>query len=214
MFFDLHVHTEKYSTCSSLRPHDAVMAAIGLKLDGIMIVEHDIIWDEYEIEELKEDTKSHDLVILRGQEITAYDNGIIQGHILTVGFYGILREPLSAQEIIEIVHQEGGAAIAAHPFRSSCGLGNMVFDLDLDAIETLNARTSAPENKKAEEVQKEINLPSIGGSDAHTCGEVGKNLTFFEDIIVTEEDAVKRILEKECIALHFSDICEEWREDR
>jgi len=211
MFFDTHVHTEKYSPCSSLRPHDAVMSAMAMKLDGIIIVEHDLIWDEYEIEELKDETHSHDLVILRGQEITAYDKGGMQGHILTFGFYENLHYTLSAEEIVRLVHEAGGVAIAAHPFRKNLGLEELVFNLELDGIETLNSRTEPFENKKAEEAQKKLNLPSLGGSDAHTSGEVGKSLTFFEADIQTEADIVREISAKACIAVHFSDLCAEWK---
>jgi len=210
MFLDLHVHTDKYSPCSSLSPHDAVMTAKAMKLDGILIAEHDIVWDEYEIEELKDETRSHDLVILRGQEIAAYNKGVPEGHILVFGFYEILHHPLSAEEIIRLVHEAGGVAIAAHPFRTGYGLEDRIFNLDLDAIEVLNSRTSIDDNKKAEEAQKKLDIPSIGGSDAHMSGEVGRCLTFFEAVIKTESDIIREISEKSCIAVPFSDLCEKY----
>ena len=49
MLFDIHTHTRRYSPCSILSPHDLVKKALELSLDGIVITEHEVLWDEKEI---------------------------------------------------------------------------------------------------------------------------------------------------------------------
>ncbi len=206
MFIDLHIHTDQYSLCSRLKPEELVYTARLFGLDGIAITEHNCLWEEGEIAELKHRTKTDDLVILRGQEIRAYKDGFLEGDLLVFGIDEVIRDELSSHELVERVHQAGGIILAAHPFRPFLGLGDTVYNLNLDGIEVLNSNHAAAENIAAETARRKLNIPGIGGSDAHCAIDVGNYLTFFEDRIETEAALVAAIKAGHCRAISFSEM--------
>ena len=101
------------------------------------------------------------------------------GHLL---LYGVTREVLrrfdlssrmlKSDQLIEVVHGEGGIAIPAHPFRDS-GFGPQLDDLlarhgaALGVIEALNGQNSPRENEAALVATEKLGLVGVGGSDAH-----------------------------------------------
>src|SRR2546423_15273689 len=62
--FDLHMHTRRYSPDSEIDPFDLVRRAREVGLDGIVITEHDRLWPEDELEELRKAASG--LVVLGG----------------------------------------------------------------------------------------------------------------------------------------------------
>ncbi len=197
--FDLHLHTTRYSNCSRLSPRAAIKRAAKMALDGIVITEHDTPWGENEIEELAEIAKDRNLKVLVGQELRGYrEDGSIHGDLLTFGFHDKIEYRPSPREIIDTVHQEGGVALAAHPFRSEFGLEDDVYKLELDGIEVLSPHHLILDTMKAERVCEELKIAGIGGSDAHSKREVGKFLTYFENEIKSEKDLVAEIKAKRC----------------
>ena len=68
MKFDLHMHTRRHSPDAASDPFDLVKAAHAAGLDGIVITEHDYLWPEAELEELRAPRRG--LVILAGVEVT------------------------------------------------------------------------------------------------------------------------------------------------
>jgi predicted metal-dependent phosphoesterase TrpH len=204
MFIDPHLHTCRYSSCSQLEPEELVSVANLLGLDGIIITEHNFVWSEEEIAELRR--KAPALVILRGQEIRAYKDGFLEGDLLVFGFYEIVKEELSSVEIIELVHQAGGVVLAAHPFRSFLGIGDKVYSLKLDGIEVLNSNHTREDNIAAEKARSVLNLPAMGGSDAHCVADVGNYLTFFENWIENEAQLVEEIKHGRCRPISCEDM--------
>ena len=53
MRFDLHMHTTRHSPDSEMDPFALVRRAQQLGLDGVVITEHDWLWTEPELEELR-----------------------------------------------------------------------------------------------------------------------------------------------------------------
>jgi hypothetical protein len=204
MLIDPHIHTTRYSLCSQLKPDELVYAARLFRLDGIVITEHNCVWSEQEIAELR--LKADGLVILRGQEIRAYKDGLLEGDLLVFGFYEVINEELSSTELIELVHQAGGIIVAAHPFRGFLGLREEIYQLDLDGIEVLNSNHTPPENIAAKAASSRLGLPAIGGSDAHCAADVGNYLTFFENWIENEAQLVEEIKKGRCRAISFNDM--------
>jgi len=96
MLIDTHIHTNRYLSCSILNPVDLVYQVLKLKLSGIVIVEHYKVWAEEEIEELKRETDSNELLILRCQEVSSSI-----GHLLVYGYYEKLQENLCVEEIVD-----------------------------------------------------------------------------------------------------------------
>jgi len=87
---------------------------------------------------------------------------------------------LPVKEIIGLVHESGGLAIASHIDREGFGiigqLGFIPSDLEFDALEI--SRRTAPEQADALFGQYR-NFPWIYSSDAHRIGEVGTITTGF-----------------------------------
>lgn len=207
MLFDIHTHTRKYSPCSILSPFDLVHKALELNLDGIVITEHGVLWDEKEVLELKEETGAFDLNILKGQEVTCYTGeGNFHGDLLVFGCFDLFEERLTAPEIIERVHERGGVAVAAHPYRTGYGFGDDVFNLDLDGIEVFHPHHLSLDIRRADSARKILDVAELGGSDAHDIGEVGYYLTSFAGEIRTEEDLVREIRAKNCKAVTLEDV--------
>src|SRR5215212_2316262 len=112
MKFDLHLHTRRYSPDSEIDPFDLVRRAVEIGLDGIVITEHDRLWPEEELEELRRAAPG--LVILGGVEVSGRD-----GDLLCYGVTDLtrLRRGTRWGDLTREVAAQNGAAVAAHPYR-------------------------------------------------------------------------------------------------
>jgi predicted metal-dependent phosphoesterase TrpH len=92
---------------------------------------------------------------------------------------------------IDLIHEQGGLAIVAHPlhplFRHSCQREvldriHAAKDVWLDGIETWNASfCGIYANRQAMTANREVyGLPELGNSDAHTLNAIGRGCTWFE----------------------------------
>jgi predicted metal-dependent phosphoesterase TrpH len=184
-----------------------VKRALELNLDGIVITEHGMLWDEEEIKELKEETEANDFIILRGQEVTCWtSNGNFHGDLLLFGYFDIFEKRLTAVEVIDRVHKKDGIVIAAHPFRQGYGFGKDVFDLNLDGIEVLHPHHYLLDIKRAVLARKSLDVAELGGSDAHSVDDIGYYLTSFSREIRTEDDLVREIIAKNCKAITLKNL--------
>lgn len=119
-------------------------------------------------------------MVIFGEEIFTADGEVI-GLFLTRE----IPPRLSALETARAIKDQGGVAIAPHPFDrvrkgplTRSALDRLVRFQLIDAIETLNARTPlAADNDAAAAFAREHGLPTVGGSDAHTAREVGAAYT-------------------------------------
>ena len=71
MRIDLHIHTAPLSACSYIDPQELIQEARRLKLDGICLTEHQVVWDPAEVDRLAEKAG---IRIFRGNEFTT-DSG-------------------------------------------------------------------------------------------------------------------------------------------
>ena len=197
MRIDLHIHTSPRSACSYLDPLELIQEARRLKLDGICLTEHQVLWDIGDVEEL---AREGGIKIFRGNEFTTN-----QGDILVFGFYKDIKELLMIEELREEVKAAGGFMIAAHPFRGfkTFGIGQLQMTVEqacqrkalefVDALEVGNGKLSLDENDMARKVAKTLDLPGTGGSDAHRVDEIGKWVTVFEKEIHDESELVQAL---------------------
>ncbi len=197
MRIDLHIHTSPRSACSYLDPHELVQTARRLKLDGICLTEHQVLWNIGDVEKL---AREGGIKIFRGNEFTTN-----QGDILVFGFYKDIKELMMIQELSEEVKTAGGFMITAHPFRGfkTFGIGRLQMTVEqackrkvfefVDAIEVGNGKLSPDENDMARKVAAKLGLPGTGGSDAHRVDEVGNWLTVFENEIQNERELVQEL---------------------
>ena len=211
--FDLHIHTTKGSSDSSLTPEDLILEADRLGLRGLCLTEHSGPWDRHEF---KAFASLHNVVLIRAMEVETDF-----GHMLAFGLDRYQAGYNKAAELRKAATAGGGFVVSAHPFRgvlSSNGnrsraltyqsiddplpevpedaLNHPVFKL-ADAVEVANGGTIDRENNFAMEVASLLKLPVTGGSDAHSTHGLGKFLTEFPDEVNNEEEFLKALHTKE-----------------
>lgn len=179
MWIDCHCHT-RYSYDNWLEPVALVRQAKTLGLDAVVITEHYSYEASAPVEAVGRD---EGLLVLRGVEI-ATD----AGHLLAYGVeddgWNIWGQnqylPLAA--VIERVNGLGGICAPAHPFRE-IGLASLlekILDVQgFTAVETHNGGNSDDDNRLALRAASTMGLPSLGGSDCHKVGAVGRCATEF-----------------------------------
>ena len=197
MLIDLHIHTSPLSACSYIDPHELVKEARRLKLDGICLTEHQVVWNPEGVDSL---ACEGGIKIFRGNEFTTN-----QGDFLVFGFYEDIKELMTIQELREAVQMSGGFMIAAHPFRGfkTFGIGQLQMTVEqaskrkmfefVDAVEIGNGKLSQDENEMARKVAEKLNLPGTGGSDAHRIDEIATWVTVFEKNIDNEQELLEEL---------------------
>jgi predicted metal-dependent phosphoesterase TrpH len=197
MRFDLHMHTSRHSPDSVMDPLTLVMRAREIGLEGVVITEHDWLWTEEELDELR--AAANGLVVLAGIEVSAYE-----GHFLVYG----VRDPFAVPRGIPVavlcreVHRQGGAVVAAHPFRWGQPFDEILRESqpDLDGLELMTSNMDDECRARAAEVHHEYSLAGIGSSDAHRTEVLGVCYTDFDATIRNMPDLVQAIRERRATA--------------
>lgn len=174
---DLHIHTRNSGDNSS-DPEDVIENAINAGLDGIAITEHYYFGASEEVEGLIDKYRDR-LVIIRGVEFSTR-----QGHCLVFGVNtdNLFGRDVDMDILINKVESLGGIAIPSHPYRYINSIGDGLFSLSrLRVIEGHNGCNMKYMNDRAIEVSKQLKIPYIGGSDAHTPFDVGNCYTVFKE---------------------------------
>ena len=199
--FDLHLHTRVFSDCSFIDPADLIQQAVRRELNGIALTEHGTRWPDNKFDELRRLADPHGLILINGQEIlaTSARNGM-EGEFLVFGLKKSVWGSLSARELVERVHGEGGILIAAHPYKLSrggkhhyYGAGNLIYELAVDALELYHPGHNERALAKIRKAMEDRGLPGTGSSDAHRIFEVGSFVTLFENQVRGEEDLIREV---------------------
>jgi predicted metal-dependent phosphoesterase TrpH len=184
---DLHIHTSRYSGCSTIDPVAAVRKAKILGLGAIAFTEHGIRWPDDEIALLVQRSGVEDLLVIPGQEVACYSpSGKFQGEFLVFGYQHSLGSNKPAERVIELVHGEGGVVIAAHPFKRQkvghgfYGTGLSTLDLDVDGLEIVHPDYDIEGQAMALQMMQDKRIAGLGCSDAHDLGAIGVCRTIFE----------------------------------
>lgn len=178
---------------------EAIGGAKSVGLDGICLTDHDAFWP---IERARELSRRHDFLVLPGCEINTD-----AGHVLVFGLrryeFGMHKpEFLRAR-----ADRDGGVLIAAHPYRrrflegpgrdpdARAGMleravGDPLFGL-CDAVESLNGRGSAEQNRYSADLTARLSLPATAGSDAHRAAQLGTAATEFYGKIEDVADLIR-----------------------
>ena len=167
-------------------PSEIVKMAERRQLNVLCVTDHNSIRGAIEA---RKHATSVEIVI--GSEIATLDGDLL-GLFLTED----IPKGLPAEETIDRIHQQGGLAIAPHPFSSHCdSLGLKIMELKLDGVELLNAaHRDGYTNDAAQTIAKDMNVAFVGGSDAHATTMVGNAYTKFDG--ENAEDLRKAILRK------------------
>lgn len=152
----------------------------------LSITDHDSLSGYFAAQKYIEDNNI-DILLIPGMEITTK-----QGHVLAYNITEEIPPKLSAQKTIDLIHQQKGIAIVAHPFMIK-STGNKLFNLKPDAIEGLNAAIPMFANNKAISAANKMQLPYTSSSDAHNISAVGDGCTVFPSNTKTVEDFISCI---------------------
>ena len=191
MKFDLHMHTARHSPDADSDPFELMQAAIKAGLDGVVITEHDFLWTEAELEELR--ASAPQLVILAGVEVTGRG-----GDMLCYGVTDPFALPrgITWSKLCREVHKQGGACVAAHPNRWNQPFEQLVAEQnpELDGIEVMSNNMDRSLRKKAQKLlEKYPRFAQLGNSDSHQPHTVGCCYTDFDADIRTTADLVAAI---------------------
>ena len=178
---DLHMHTtssDGWPTPEELVEHAARRA----KLDVIAVTDHDTI--EGALRAQEHAAKRAKFHVIVGEEVSSRD-----GHIVALFLERRVRPGMSASATVDAIHDQGGLAVAVHPFwrtgrraktRPVHGVGWLAAELDFDAIEVENATPGFYlVNQLAHRLNLGLGAAEIGSSDAHILDAVGRAFTEF-----------------------------------
>ncbi len=159
---DLHVHTT-YSPDGYCSIPRAVEAARAKGLNGIAITDHNTV-DGLPV---ARKFSKRGFLVIPGVEVSSADC-----HIVALGVTKLIPRDLPAKETVKRIREQGGVAIAAHPFSLGRKPG-LVHKAKFDAIEVLNSRALLLGNPLARRFAERHKIPMVAGSDAHHCDEIG-----------------------------------------
>jgi len=191
MKFDLHMHTRRYSPDSIIDPFELVKRAQDIGLDGIVITEHDRLWPEKELDELRRAAPG--LVVLGGVEVSGRN-----GDLLCYGVSNLdrLKRGTAWGELCREVHAQGGVAVAAHPYRWGQDFDGLLSEQAplLSGLEMMSNNMDPELRRKAGRFyEKNPLFAMLGNSDAHEIDVVGCCYTLFDAEIRDMPDLVQSI---------------------
>jgi predicted metal-dependent phosphoesterase TrpH len=178
---DLHMHTtasDGWPTPQELVDHAVRRASLNV----IAVTDHDTI--EGALRAREHAAKRARLHVIVGEEVSSRD-----GHIVALFLERRIRPGMSAAATIDAVHDQGGLAIAVHPFwrtervarnRPVHGVGWLAAELDFDGVEVENATPGFYVfNQLAHRLNLGLGAAELGSSDAHILDAVGRAYTEF-----------------------------------
>jgi predicted metal-dependent phosphoesterase TrpH len=163
-------------------PERIVRAAAG-RVDVIGLTDHDEIRGALRAREFAAAHPELGVDVVVGEEIST-----LNGHLIGLWLQEKVPPGLPALRAIELVHAQGGVAVAAHPFhpirgaaRGHRSIGPMIGDLPLDAIEVVNNAGVFSRLYDAWAAVRNLEwmLPVTAGSDAHDVWYLGSAVTRF-----------------------------------
>jgi hypothetical protein len=189
---DMHVHTVRGASDSSLTPEQLIGVARRIGLTGVNICEHDRVWGGRQIEEFR---RQSGLFVSRGMEVSTD-----MGHMIVIGLDTYVPGIRKATELRQAVDKVGGFMIVAHPFRHFFDPihfrrdGRPPFEMTpeeavermpvlrlVDELEVANGGCTLRENQFALHVARLLGRRGIGASDCHSTQGVGCFVTLFEE---------------------------------
>jgi predicted metal-dependent phosphoesterase TrpH len=177
---DLHMHTS--ASDGWPRPAELVDHARRLPLDVIAVTDHDTIDGALRAADLAAALPR--LQVIVGEEVSSRD-----GHIVALFLEKRVAPGMSAAATVFAIHDQGGIAIAPHPFWRTQrlsgtgpvhGVGWLAAELDFDAIEVENGTPGFfVFNQLAHRLSQGLGRAEVGSSDAHILDAVGRAYTSF-----------------------------------
>jgi len=177
---DLHMHTTASDGWPA--PHQLVDQARRVGLDVIAVTDHDTIEGALRAADYAARRAGVDVIV--GEEVSSRN-----GHIVGLFLERRIRPGMSAAATVHAIHDQGGLAVAVHPFwrtqrRTRAGkvhgVGWLAAELEFDAIEVENATPGFYVfNQLARRLNMGLGAAEVGGSDAHIVDAIGRAYTEF-----------------------------------
>lgn len=186
---DLHVHTSKGSPCAeSHHPLTLPDTMVKFDLQGIVITEHNTLWTQKEIAGLNAGLVNRK--IYRGMEISSGNH-----HFILIGIDSTekLVAGIGPDALMEVVNNQGGVVILAHPYLVCNGDNVIHFSPGFTAVEVMSTVTRPKDMVKAIDLCSQNNLMPVAGSDAHCSEKVGDFYTVFPHLPGDEKELAEMI---------------------
>ena len=170
---DFHTHSASWSD-GSLTPWGLVLEADHQGLDAIAITGHDQTFDSHVGHAFARLVGGP--IVLVGDEVLG-DRGF---HIIAAGIHETVRYRRSGMTTIERIHEQGGIAIVAHPYKDFWGGYDPAIMRGLDGAEIChpNVYIDASRQQQLEAFAARAPVAAIGSSDFHGLGSMGLCRTF------------------------------------
>ena len=194
MIIDMHLHIMRRSDCSDLSI-EHICNSLSPKIDAICITDHDTISPIPGLEEMGLDFK-----VLYGAELT-FQLGDVLVYGVDASFARYFPKIYDLHTMIQKVHEAGGIVAFAHPLRT-IEIEKQAYAFDFDAIE-INGSETKHDNRFASRIAEVMDLPTIGGSDAHHPLHLNTFATKFDTPVETIGDLVSLVKEKKCKAVRI-----------
>jgi len=175
----------------------------------VMVTDHDYIYTSSDLQAI---AYEEGLTFLPSTEVSTE-----HGHVLYYGSHpeivhtlDLSKPQLSVKpggpEFFDMVQAlDGGVAIPAHPYRETSLLRTLPGDEIapmLVAVEILNGKTPADQNRAAIDYARQHGLRGVGGSDAHQMSRLYSYLTLFDGPIHTLDDLVIALRQGDYFPVH------------
>jgi predicted metal-dependent phosphoesterase TrpH len=190
MRMEMHSHTN-YSrgrkiTFDGTEPPEAmVRRAKEIGLDAITITDHNTMFG---MKEALAAGKKYGITVIPGEEVSS-----AHGHVTAVGIQETIRPGMSIFETVDLVHAQGGVAVAVHPFdinhdglrerAKACDAIEIFNGINIDRISNIVARKFADRH----------DMVGVAGSDAHTASMIGTGTIHTKE---TDIDAIVHAVKK------------------
>jgi predicted metal-dependent phosphoesterase TrpH len=178
---DLHIHT---TASDGMMSAGMVLnyASVATPLDTLAITDHNTM-EGYERAREFQSRYAHlqEITLIPGIEVSSRS-----GHIIGLWVERVIPRDLSAEETIAAIHEQGGLALAPHPFAwlpglaEFAGVARRFLELPFDAVETRNSTPSELfNNHRTTRANRARATPlaEFGGSDAHFLWAIGRTWT-------------------------------------
>jgi predicted metal-dependent phosphoesterase TrpH len=164
-------------------PEALVLAAVG-RVDVLAITDHDEIAGALHARAFALARAELGVEVVVGEEVST-----LNGHVIGLYIQEWVPPGLSAERTLELIHGQGGLAVAPHPLhpirytrRGHAPVAAILDALAFDAVEVVNntGPLACFYDARALIANDRWRLPVCGGSDAHDARYVGSGLTRFD----------------------------------
>lgn len=168
MLIDLHVHTNRYSTCGRSAPEEMAARAAALGFDAIVLTEHHAVWSAEEVMALERCCPG--LRVFHGIEVTSAegDDYVLYG-VADGGFEAGMEE----RAILERAHAQGAVVVLAHPYRYRNRAPQVAEEGLLDGVEVLSNNILVANQGRANELVLRSGAFAVAATDAHHVDSLG-----------------------------------------